>query len=135
MLFQINTPEILKDIVLALVRILLIVTFVYESRVKFTDLKKFAKSHGLSVPMAGFVATAEMLVAISMFLGILSQWAGLGLALLMIGTISMHFLKWHSPYWAAKKGWEYDLIMLVLGLVIFTFGPGSIALNALFTAS
>ena len=63
-----------------------------------------------------------------MLSGVLAQWAGVGLVLLMLSTISLHLFKWHSPYWAAKRGWEYDLIMLTLASVIAVFGPGQFAL-------
>ena len=58
----------------------------------------------------------------------LAQWAGLGVVLLMCATISMHLFKWHSPYWASKRGWEYDLLLLILAAVIAVFGAGQFVL-------
>ena len=80
------------------------------------------------MPAAVFVAVAELCAALSMLSGILAQWAGVGLALLMLGTTSLHIVKWHSPYWANKRGWEYDVLMLVLAAVIVAFGPGELTL-------
>lgn len=110
--------------VLLLVRVLLVVTFVAEARHKLKDIKAFAKADGLPVPVALFVAFAELAAAISMASGVLSQWAGIGLVLLMLCTISLHIFKWHSPYWANKKGWEYDVMLLTFATVIAVFGPG-----------
>lgn len=123
-----TTPLIIQSIVLLLVRLLLAITFFAESRVKFKDLKAFSKNDGVPVPVAFFIASAEFAAAVAMLSGVLAQWAGLGLILLMCGTISLHLFKWHSPYWANKRGWEYDLLMLAFAAVIVAFGAGQLAL-------
>lgn len=128
----IATPDILKDILLLLARLLVAVAFFHESRIKFKDLKQFAESHDLSLGLARVVALVELLAAISMFLGLLIQWSSLGLVLLMLITTSMQIFKWHNAYWANKSGWEYDLIMLTFGALIFAWGPGRWALDVLF---
>lgn len=127
-MFAITLPTIITSIVLLLVRIILTVTFVAEARFKLKDIRAFAKNDGVPLPVAYFVAFAEACAAIGMLTGVLAQWAGLGIILLMLVTIGLQVFKWHSPYWANKKGWEYDLLMLTLGAVIFVFGPGSFAL-------
>lgn len=130
-MFEFSLPTIFNDIALALVRIVLVITFIYEAQFKFKDLKGFAKGHSLPLPFAGFVAGAEFLAGIAMFLGFLAQWAGLGIILLMLGSLSMQIFIWKTPYWASKSGPEYDLIMLVLSLIIVVFGPGMFSLSAL----
>ena len=124
-------PVIVQSIVLLLVRILLAVTFFAEARHKFKDIKAFAKQDGLPVPAAVFVAVAELCAAMGMLSGVLAQWAGVGLVLLMLGTTCLHIFKWHSPYWANKRGWEYDVLMLALAAVIVAFGPGEFTLLTL----
>ena len=124
-----TVPLLAESIVLLLVRLLLVVTFTAEARHKFKDIKAFAKTDGIPVPVAVFVAVAELVAALSMFSGVLAQWAGIGLVLLMLCTISLHIFKWHSPYWANKKGWEYDALMLALAAVIAVFGPGQFVLG------
>ena len=126
-MFHFPVPDFFQNIVLLIVRIILAITFFYEARFKFRDIKGFAKNDGVPLPVAYLVATAELLAAISMLTGFLAQWAGVGLVVLMLCTIGMQIFRWHSPYWANKKGWEYDLIMLVLSAVIVVFGPGVIA--------
>ena len=121
----------MHSIVLLIVRLMLAFIFFVEARHKFKDIKKFAKNDGLPVPLAVFVAGAELAAAISMLTGVLAVWAGIGLIALMIGTICFHVFKWHSPYWANKGGWEYDLLILILAAVIAVFGAGSIALSSL----
>lgn len=127
-MFTFTVPAVITSIVLLLVRIVLAVTFFSESRYKFKNIKTFSSSDGVPVPVAYFVATAEFAAALGMLSGVLAQWAGLGIILLMCGTTSFHLFKWHSPYWASKRGWEYDIIMLVLAAVIVVEGAGKFAL-------
>ena len=129
-MFTFTSPVIIISLVLLLVRIVLAVTFFAEARIKFKDIKAFSKNDGVPVPAAYFIATAEFCAALGMLSGVLAQWAGVRLVLLMCGTISLQIFKWHSPYWANKRGWEYDLIMLTLAAVIATFGAGQFALFA-----
>lgn len=127
-MFDITLPAIASSLVLLLVRLVLTVTFTYEAQFKLRDIRGFAKNDGLPVAVALFVAIAEACAALSMLSGVLAQWAGLGLILLMIATICLHIFKWHSPYWANKKGWEYDLLMLTLAAVVLVFGAGAVPL-------
>lgn len=123
-------PTVFVNIVLSLVRLVLTITFFKEARLKFRDLKGFSKADSVPLPVAAFVATAELCAALGMLTGVLSQWAGLGLVILMIFTTGMHIFKWHSPYWANKRGWEYDVLMLVLAAVVVVFGAGAFVLFA-----
>jgi len=126
-----QTPTFLQDLSLLFVRIVLVVTFVYEAQVKLSDIHKFSKSHKVSVPIAYLVVFCEAMAALSMATGLMAQIAGLGIILLMCFTLYMHFTIWHSKYWAAKSGWEYDILMIVLAFVIVTFGAGNLSLDAL----
>ncbi|RAE63526.1 DoxX family protein, partial [Burkholderia multivorans] len=47
-------------------------------------------------------------------------------------TITMQYFRWHSRYWAADNGWEYDLFLLTMASVIAVFGAGPIAIPTLF---
>ncbi len=128
--FDMTFPSIVEDVVLLFVRILLFVAFLHEARHKLEDVKKFAEGHNLSVPMTYFVAIAEFLAALGMLLGFLAQWAGIGIILLMMGTLYLQLFTYHSKYWANKYGWEYDLIMMAFSAVIIVYGPGNVAIQA-----
>lgn len=127
-----TVPTIAAGIVLLLVRAVLTVAFVREFMVKAKDIPRFAKADGLNVPTAWFVAIAELAAAVSFATGVLAQWAGLGVVVLMLITTSLHVFKWHSKYSASAGGPEYDLLLLVQAAVITAFGAGPIAIPALF---
>lgn len=119
-----SVPADLSDFLLLAVRVIVAITFIASARSKFKDIKKFAKGHDLSVPVATFLAVAELAGGLGVLSGVLGQWAATGLGLIMLATLGLHLFKWHSKYWAQEGGWEYDLTLLVLCLVLVTFGLG-----------
>lgn len=127
-----TAPPLVIAVVLLLVRGLLAFTFFHESLLKLKDVRRFAKNDGLPLPLAWFVPIAEFAAALSFATGVLAQLAGIGVVVLMLITISMQNFRWHSKYWAADNGWEYDLFLLTLAAVIAVFGAGPIAIPTLF---
>lgn len=127
-MFQFTAPDLIVSVVLLLVRIVLAVTFFAEARIKFRDIKAFSKNDGLPLPVAYGVAIAETAAALGMLTGVLVQWAGIGLVLLMTITICLHVFKWHSPYSSRKGGWEYDLLLLMLAATVAVMGAGQFVL-------
>ncbi|MEU6564873.1 DoxX family protein [Nocardia nova] len=81
--------------------------------------------------MAYVVATAEMLGAIGVILGVLTPVAAGGIMLLMLATMALHIVEWHSPYWASSGGWEYDLMLFTLAGLIAFFGAGAVSADGL----
>jgi len=126
-----TAPPLVIAVVLLLVRGLLAFTFFHESLLKLKDVRRFAKNDGLPLPLAWFVPIAEFAAALSFATGVLAQFAGIGVVVLMLITISMQNFRWHSKYWAADNGWEYDLFLLTLAAVIAVFGAGPIAIPTL----
>lgn len=87
-----------------------------------------AKSIGMPVSVTIFLGAAEVAGAIALAIGILTQWAALGLILIMLGAIYKKVAEWHSGFWGEKSmGWHYDLLFVAMNLVILTTGGGRIA--------
>lgn len=116
------------DYALLLLRLVIAFIFFASFRSKIVRVGKFAKSNGIPVQLAYVTIFTELAGAVSLSLGILPQLGALAIMSLMAGTISLHIFKWHSPYWASKGGWEYDLIIFSVCSVILTLGGGSLAL-------
>ncbi len=88
-----------------------------------------AASLGLSVPLTVFIGAAEMAGALGLTFGVLTQWAALGLILIMFGAVYMKVVQWKTGFWGEKaSGWHYDLLFIVMNLTILTTGGGRIAL-------
>jgi putative oxidoreductase len=128
-----SSPEIVlpyesMSLLLLLVRVVLAVAFLGSCYSKSKNIAEFAKQNGLTVPVAYGVAIYEGVMGAALLIGMLAQFAALGIMLLMLNTIALHTLRWKSAYWATSGGWEYDLILFTLAAVIFVFGAGNYAL-------
>jgi putative oxidoreductase len=119
-MYHIDVPANAIASVHILVRAVLAVAFLFEFKIKVSNIKAFVKNDDVPLPLAWFIAMAELAAALSFISGILTQLAALGVMLLMMITISMHIFKWHSPYKAGRGGWEYDLLLFTLAAVLFT---------------
>ena len=77
----------------------------------------------------GVWETGWSLAALTGFLG---HWAGLALAIIMVGALYMKIFKWQSPFTAMDKiGYEFDLTLLALGIMLWLLGAGKFALDAI----
>jgi putative oxidoreductase len=99
----------------------------------FNDLKQpreRGKSLGMSVPFTIFLGDAELAGAIALAVGFLTQWAALGLIVVMLGAIYTKVVKWKTGFWGEKSmGWHYDLLFIAMNLVILCTDGGKIALT------
>lgn len=88
-----------------------------------------AKSIGMNVPFTVFLGTAELAGATALAVGFMSQWAAIGLILVMLGAIYKKAVAWKTGFWGEKSmGWHYDLLFIAMLLVILTMGPGRYSL-------
>jgi len=63
-----------------------------------------------------------------LLLGGLTQLGALAAMAAMAGSMFFHIVIWHSKYWAAKGGWEYDLMIFAMASSVFVTGGGLIGL-------
>ena len=90
--------------------------------------RRRAESIGMPMPFTIFLGAAEFAGAVALTIGFLTQWAALGLSLIMVGAIYKKIAEWHTGFWGEKSmGWHYDLLFIAMNLVILTTGGGSIA--------
>ena len=91
-----------------------------------------AESMGMSVGFTVFLGVAELAGSMALVLGVFTQWAALGLILIMFGAIYKKVVVWRTGFWGEKSmGWHYDLMFVVMNLVILCTGGGQIALMPL----
>ncbi len=73
----------------------------------------------------GFIGICETLGGAALILGFLTQWAALGLAIIMLGAMYKKKFEWHVPFFTLEKmGWEYDFVILAGNLALLFMGPG-----------
>lgn len=118
-----------NDWALLLMRVVVALVFGTSGFTHLRSSGRRARSMGLSVPFTMVLGAAELAGSIALVVGFLTQWAALGLILIMLGAIYMKVTKWKTGFWGEKaSGWHYDLLFVVMGLVILTSGGGRIAL-------
>ena len=66
-----------------------------------------------------------------MLAGVLTQFAAVGLILLMLGAIQKKIFKWHTGFWGkhGTDGWSYDLMIIAMNFVISTTTGGRFVLE------
>jgi putative oxidoreductase len=85
-----------------------------------------SQSIGMSKNFTIFLGAAELAGALGLAFGVLTQYAALGLILLMLGAIWKKIFVWHTGFWGkhGTDGWHYDLMMVLMSLVIVATGGG-----------
>jgi putative oxidoreductase len=128
-MFTISGATAFADLSLLLMRVMLAFVFGTSGYSHLTKPKERAASIGMSVPFTVFLGAAEMAGSIALVTGFLAQWAALGLILIMLGAIYMKAVKWHTGFWGEKSsGWNYEVLLIAMNLVIVTMGPGRYSL-------
>jgi putative oxidoreductase len=113
------------DVALLLMRLLVGLVFVTSGWKHASDAVERAKSIGMSVGFTRFLGIAEVAGGLGVMFGVLTQWAALGLILIMLGAIQKKIVVWKTGFWGKHSdGWHYDLLFIVMCLVIATTGGG-----------
>ena len=119
-------PQLLQysDIPLLLLRIMVGMIFLSSGWSHVTDPETRSKSIGMSKAFTAFLGVAELAGSLGVIFGVLTQLAAAGLILVMLGAIQKKIFVWHTGFWGKNnQGWNYDLMLLVINLVIiFTDG-------------
>jgi len=113
------------DLALLLMRLMIGLVFVTSGWTHTKDPIERAKSIGMSPGFTRFLGVAELAGGLGVTLGVLTQFAALGLILIMFGAIQRKIFVWKTGFWGKHSdGWHYDLLFVVMCLVIATTGGG-----------
>ncbi len=117
------------DLGLLLLRLMVALVFVASGWKHLKNPAERSKSIGMSKGVTVFLGAAEFLGSLGVALGVLTQLAAFGLILVMLGAIQKKIFVWHIGFWA-NNGWNYDLMLVVMNLVIvFTAGGRYVLLH------
>jgi putative oxidoreductase len=113
------------DLGLLLMRLMVALVFASSGWNHLRDPQARGQSIGMSKGFTIFLGAAELLGALGVALGVLTQLAAIGLILLMLGAIQKKIFVWHTGFWGEKSGgWHYELMLVVMNLVILFTGGG-----------
>ena len=119
------------DIALLLLRLMVGTVFFASGWKDVSDPTARSKSIEMSRGFTLFLGTAECAGALGVIAGVLTQFAAIGLILVMLGAIEKKIFKWKTGFWGkhGTGGWSYELTMIVMNLVIATTAGGRFVLE------
>jgi putative oxidoreductase len=114
------------DLALLAMRLLVALIFGASGWKHLRDPAGRGESIGLSKGFTLFLGAAEVLGALGVACGILSQLAACGLILVMLGAIQKKAFVWKTGFWGkhGTDGWHYDLMLVMMNLVILCTDGG-----------
>ncbi len=96
------------------------IVFLVHSRGKLKNINSFM----------GFIGICELLGGAALVFGFLTQWAALGLAIIMVGAAYKKVFEWNVPFFTLEKmGWEYDFVLFAGCLALVFMGPGAYSVD------
>ncbi len=117
------------DLALLLLRLMVGVVFVTSGYGHLKNPAERAKSIGMSKGFTVFLGLAELTGGLGVAFGVLTQFAAIGLILVMFGAIQKKIFVWHTGFWGEKaSGWHYDLLFVTMNLVIACTNGGAYVL-------
>jgi len=119
------------DVALLVLRLMVGIVFFSSGWNDISDPEARSKGLGMSKGFALFLGIVECAGAIGVTAGVLTQFAALGLILIMLGAIQKKIFEWHTGFWGehGTDGWSYDLLMIAMNLVIATTAGGRFVLE------
>jgi len=113
------------DLALLLLRLMVGIIFITSGYNHLKNPAERGKSIGLSKGFTVFLGLAETAGSLGVTFGVLTQFAAIGLILIMFGAIEKKIFAWHIGFWGEKgSGSHYDLMLVVMNLVIACTGGG-----------
>ena len=104
--------------------------FIVHSLKKFDpSWQEWLISIGIPPEMQLPIAFAEFIGGILLVAGVLTRVTGSIFAVILLGAI--FHIRWDNGFFVSKGGWEWDLVMLTVVLVIIAAGPGRISISHL----
>lgn len=122
-----------SDLSLMFLRLVIAAIFYVHARGKyvFWKMQSSEKMPASQINLMKFISIAEMLGATAMALGFLTQFAAIGLGIIMLGAIYSKIKLWKTPFKADQStGWEFDLMILAGCIALIALGAGAWSLDS-----
>jgi putative oxidoreductase len=125
------------DEALLLLRIMIGLIFFTSGWKHATSPETRSKDIEMSKGFTRFLGIVECAGALGVAFGVLTQFAAIGLMLVMFGAMQKKILKWHTGFWGkhGTDGWSYEIMIILMNLVIATTAGGRFVLEELFRFS
>ena len=123
-----------SDIALLLMRLMVGLIFFTSGWKHVSNPEERSAQIEMSIGFTRILGISECAGALGVTFGVLTQFAALGLILIMLGAIYKKIFRWRMSFWGKQgtDGWSYDTIMILMNLVIATTAGGRFVLERLF---
>lgn len=120
-----------QGLALLFLRLMVGAVFVTSGWKHATNPEARSKDIGMSKAFTFFLGVAELAGGLGVAAGVFAQLAAFGLILVMLGAIQKKIFVWHTGFWGKPGtiGWNYDLTMVIMCLVLATSGGGALSLQ------
>jgi putative oxidoreductase len=125
------------DVALLLLRLMIGLVFFTSGWKHVTKAEVRSKDIEMSKGFTVFLGVAECAGALGVVFGVLTEFAAIGLILIMFGSIQKKLFKWHTGFWGKNgtDGWSYDTMMILMNLVVVTTAGGRFVLESVLHSS
>ena len=121
------------DVALLGLRLMVGLIFLSSGWTSISDSEARSQSIGMSKGFTRVLGVLECAGALGVMAGVLTQFAAIGLILIMLGAMQKKIFQWHTGFWGphGTDGWSYDLTMIAMNFVIATTAGGRLVLERL----
>lgn len=112
-----------KDISITLMRIVIGLIFLTHGYMKWAGFADASLTFKI-------LAIVEPLGGIAILIGMLTRWAALGIAIIMLGAMQMKIANVGIMGFAGKGGWEFDALIFAACVMMMTVGAGKWSMDA-----
>ena len=121
------------DLAVLVLRVVIGAVFIGHGMMKFGSFQQPAE--GMNLVMM-ILAVAEPIGGAALILGVLTQWAALGLAIVMVGAILTKQFVWGGSFISSSgPAWEFDATVLGGLLVLLCYGAGRLSADSMLRKS
>lgn len=119
-----------QDWAILALRLIIGAIFLYHGYQKWGVWAADTQVTGSMLVIMRILSIAEPLGGIALILGGLTRLAAIGIAIIMIGAISMKHFAFGAGF-GGQGGWEFDLALFGMALVLATYGSGRYSVDAM----
>jgi len=134
---RMSLPALAKftDLALLLLRLMIGAVFFTSGWKHATNPEVRSKEIEMSKGFTLMLGVAECAGAAGVVFGVLTQFAAIGMSVIMLGAIEKKIFKWKTGFWGkhGTDGWSYDLTMILMNFIIATTSGGRFVLEKLIT--
>lgn len=130
MYLQQTQPNRIHEIVYWGIRASLGVIFFVYGLQKFDPIwKQHLVNFGLPPELQIPIALAETVGGIFLIVGFMTRITGVIFSVILLDAI--FHIRWENGFFIAQGGWDYDLALLAMTLLVIVTGAGKISANSL----